>query len=92
MSHSDEQKQQILAMQKQGFKFGEVFYEAGLEIKSWKGWFGYSNTGSPNAFGGSAGTDMMIGILDIDTVLHDQEQINIPMRRIVEVRVAPTLP
>lgn len=95
---NDEQRHHMIQRQKAHFFYGEVTYEAGLEIKTIKGWFGYIDLGgaaSSNPFmpsGSRSGPMMITVILDIDTLMTDQQQTHIPFERMIEARVAPEIP
>lgn len=98
---TDEQKRQIVAAMKQAMQYGEVEYEAGLEIRKISGWYGVMDL----APGGGPGSSLFgpqqqsrsvaIGVIvcpDIDTPLHDQEFTTVPFARVIALRTAPRMP
>lgn len=100
---SDEQKRQVVMRMKQAMQYGEVEYEAGLEIRKITGWYGIMDLapgGAPNnhpsLFGPqNQSRSIAVGVIvlqDIDTPIHDQEHITVPFARVLSMRTAPQVP
>lgn len=99
---TDEQKQQVVAAMKKAMQYGEVEYEAGLEIRKATGWYGIMDLapgggiGNPTWFGPQQQSrSIAIGVVicqDIDAPMHDQEFITVPFARVLTLRTAPRMP
>lgn len=97
---TDEQKRQAVAAMKKAMQYGEIEYEAGLELRKITGWYGIMDLapGGPGSsiFGPqNQSRSTGIGVVvcqDIDESLHDQEFVTIPFARVVEMRTAPRIP
>lgn len=99
---TDEQKRQVVQRMKQAMQYGEIEYEAGLELRKITGWYGVMDLApggptTPTLFGPQNGPSRSIGIgvvivQDIDTPMHDQEFVTVPFARVISMRAAPQMP
>lgn len=98
---TDEQRRQTVARMRASMQYGEVEYEAGLEIRKVTGWYGVidlapgGGSGSPSLFGPQQQTrSVAVGVIvcqEIDVPLHDQEFVTIPFTRVLSMRAAPQM-
>lgn len=102
---TDEQRRQVVEKMKSAMQYGEVEYDAGMELRSITGWFGITDlapgesVARPSPFGPlqtQAGSrSIAVGVVvvqDIETPIHDQETTTVPWQRVLTMRAAPRMP
>lgn len=92
----DEQRQQMVINQKTAFSYGEVSWDQGSLSgpATATGWVGYRDISSktpvmPFMPHGSAGEMCLVVIQDVNEPMIDQEVIEIPFHRLINVRYSP---